>query len=324
MGAAVQAQERSDAHGAINTEFNFEHKLFSAPGAYFALTPDAREAALFVQLGAMQVSLSLPTICNEFAIASDSPDYRLLELVKGALSYVKQVRNKDSIPSELLTGKASWSVSEVHLLVAQSRLAIQLVSWISGSEVAIQNQKQLLEIAEDPAMKKKVQDAFNEAAEKLGIGRDRKQEVVDRIDNLGNELSYIEALRERTREIDNVARKARELMDANSRNKLLIENLVRLNTLIEVPKKEFQGIFDQVEAQTCEIFSVLRNFDQQVQFIREARDELRRKLLLWEEIINAWNDKAQLAQERVDALVQTTYAFLARNYAQSRQWQIRK
>jgi hypothetical protein len=323
MSGAAQAQT-ADTLGAVNTEFNFAHKVFAIPGAYFALTPDAREPALFVQLGSVRASLAIPSICNEFGIAPENPDHRLLELVKGALSYVKEIRQNDSIPTELLTGKASWSVDEVHHLIAQSRLAIQLVSWISGSEVAVQDQKQLLQLAEDPSMKKRVQDAFTEASEKLGLGPDRRQEVVDRIDNLGRELAYIEALRERTREIDGVARKIREIVESHPRNKLLLENLVRVGTLIDMPIKEFQGIFDQVEAQTCEIFAVLKNFDPQVRFIRETRDDIRRKLLLWEDIIRAWQDKSQFAADRVDALVQSTYAFLARNYAQSRQWQTRK
>ena len=104
MSAVAQTQSRNEGLGAINTEFNFEHKLFAVPGAYFALTPGANQPALFVQLGAVSASLSIPSISNEFAIAPDSNDHKLLELVKGALSYVKQVRPKDSIPSELLTG----------------------------------------------------------------------------------------------------------------------------------------------------------------------------------------------------------------------------
>lgn len=69
---------------------------------------------------------------------------------------------------------------------------MQLVSWLTGGETQVVDLTQLEQLSEDPQTKARVQEAFARAAEKLGIGVDRKQEVVDMIDKLARELSYIE------------------------------------------------------------------------------------------------------------------------------------
>ena len=47
-------------------------------------------------------------------------------------------------------------------------------------------------------------------------------------------------------------------------------------------------MFTQADAQTGEILAVLRNIGPQTKFIREMRDELHNRLMLWDEMINPW------------------------------------
>lgn len=319
MAGAAAAEKQAEAASAPNTTFAFEAKVFSVPGCYFALAQDGRPA-LFVRLGELRAAISFPSLRTEFSIPDDSTDARLLELVEKALAYVKQIRPGDSIPSELLDGSASWSVEERHLLIARGRLAGQLAAWLSGSELKRLEPAQLLELAQDPETKKRVSSAFDELAEKLGIGRERRQEVVDKIDGFGRELAYIEALRDRYGEVQSIARKCRELGGYYKRDRAVVENLVRIRALMQTPLAEFEAVFEQIEAQTCEVMTVLRKYGEQVEFVRRMRDDLRRRLLKWDELIELWRVPHHDEPDRVDRMVRAAYSFLARNYAQANRW----
>jgi hypothetical protein len=319
-GATAEKQEGAAKEGGGGaTNFEFATKVFSVPGAYFALAQDGKPA-LFVRLGELRAAVSFPSLRSEFAIGEDSGDGRLLTLVEQALNYVKQVRPGDSSPSELLDGTASWSVDERHHLIARGRLAAQLAAWLGGGEASKLDAEQVIELADDADIKQRVQKAFDELAEKLGIGRERRQEVVDKIDSFAAELAYIEGLRDRYGEVQGIARKCRELGGFYKRDRTVIENLVRIRALMQTPLAEFDNTFEQVEAQTCEVMTVLRKFPEQVAFVRRMRDELRRKLLKWDDLIDLWKIPHHDEPDRVDRLVRETYGFLARNYSLSNRW----
>jgi hypothetical protein len=319
-GATAEKQEgAAQEGGGATTNFEFATKVFSVPGAYFALAQDGKPA-LFVRLGELRAAVSFPSLRSEFGIDEETEDGRLLTLVEQALNYVKQVRPGDSIPSELLDGTASWSVDERHHLIARGRLAAQLAAWLGGGEASKLDAEQVIELVDDADIKQRVQKAFDELAEKLGIGRERRQEVVDKIDGFAAELAYIEGLRDRYGEVQAIARKCRELGGFYKRDRTVIENLVRIRALVQTPLAEFDNTFEQVEAQTCELMTVLRKFPEQVAFVRRMRDELRRKLLKWDELIELWKIPHHDEPDRVDRLVRETYGFLARNYSLSNRW----
>jgi hypothetical protein len=201
----------------------------------------------------------------------------------------------------LLDGTASWTVEEKHRTIARNRLTIQLVSWLTGGETLVVDLTQLEQIADDPKTKTRVQEAFTKAAEKLGLGGDRKQEVVDMIDKLARELSYIEALRDRYTQV-------------------IRNEIFRMQVLIRSPVADFDSMFTQADAQTGEILAVLRNIAAQTKFIRDMRDELHHRLMLWDEMINPWTAITVERSPEIEALLKDTYRFLARNFAISNDW----
>src|SRR5262249_30029122 len=141
-----------------STHFVFDAKVFRLERAYFSLT-HANEPIFHVLLGAINAALPLPTLRAEFNIDPDSSDGKLLDIVEKSLRYVKEIRPNDSIPRELLDGSASWTVEERHRIIAQSRLVVQLSSWLTGEEMIISDVTQLEQIAEDPGTKQRVQKA---------------------------------------------------------------------------------------------------------------------------------------------------------------------
>lgn len=306
-----------------NTHFLFEHKVFEISGANFSLTLDTKQPVYNVLLGDLKASIPFPTLLHAFDIAEDSPDAALLEVVAKSLRYVKTIRPGESIPSELLNGTASWSVEDKHRLIAKGRITMQMVSWITGSEHIVVDLTKLEQIVEDPITKQRLQAAFTEIAKRLGMGEERKQEVVDRVDDLAHELSYIEALRDRYVLIKNISEKLLLLQKVYRTDRTTTQELSRMIGLFRKPLKEFDFIFDEADAQTGEILSALRKFDAQVAYIRQVRDDLHVKLMEWDDIIDIWQDKPIEKSTRVEAALKALYRFLASHFIETKVWERR-
>lgn len=306
-----------------NTHFVFEHKVFDVAGAYFALTPDTRQPVLNVLLGDLKAAIPFPTLMNAFDIKPDSPDAKLLEVVEKSLRYVKQIRPGESIPPELLNGTASWSVEEHHRIIAKGRLTMQMVSWITGNEHIVVDLAQLEQLVEDPITKQRLQNAFTEIAKRLGLGEERRQEVVDKVDDLAHELSYIEALRERAGLVKSILDKLVALTRVYRTDRTLSQELARMQGLFRKPLREFDFLFDQCDAQTGEIVAALKGYEAQVAYIRQARDELHVRLMDWDELIEAWKIQPAERSAKTEALLKSLYRFLASKFIETKVWERR-
>ncbi|HXP73047.1 MAG TPA: hypothetical protein VN823_02800 [Stellaceae bacterium] len=321
MSAVATAVPSATRAGAPrSTHFRFEHKVFGVEGARFALTSDSQEAALYVLLGDLQVALLLPTLRYEFGIKPDSNDGDLLSVVERSLRYVKEIRPNDSIPREILDGSASWQVEDRHRMIAKGRLSLQIASWLTGDEHVVVDLVALEQLVEDPLTKQKVDQAFGEIAEKLGIGRERKNEVVDRIDDLARELAYIEALRERYGCVQEVIRKLGEFVRTYKNDRTMTQEISRVRTLLMRPQSEFDSLFGQCDAMTGEILSVLKKFEAQVEFVRDMRDDLHSKLMKWDDVITQWKGLDVVKGENQENAIKAMYRFTARNYPQRQDW----
>jgi len=300
--------------------FSFEHKVFSMEGGYFAYMKDSQEAAFHIPLGDLKGAIALPVLRMEFDLKKETKDGYLLGIVEKSLRFVREIRPNDSIPHELLDGTASWAVEEKHRAIARNRLTMQLVSWLTGGETMIVDVAQLEQLSEDVQIKVRVQEAFTKAAEKLGLGADRKQEVVDMIEKLGRELSYIEALRDRFARVQYINAQLQMLSKIYKREPNIRNEIFRMQVLIRSPLTNFTTMFTQSDAQTGEILAVLRNIGAQTKFIREMRDDLHHRLMLWDEMINLWSTTTTERSVEIEALLKETYRFLARNFAVTNDW----
>jgi hypothetical protein len=320
LSSIGNAGSSSGGSGERSTHFNFQHKIFSLDRAYFSLTRDTKEPVFHVLLGDLKAALTLPTLRAEFSIASDTGDGQLLDIIERSLRYVKEIRPNDSIPRELLDGSASWSVEDRHRMIAQSRLVVQVSSWLTGEEAVISDVSKLEQLAEDPSTKKRMQDAVGEIAERLGIGRDRKQEVMDKIDLFARELAYIEALRDRYGEVTGIFGKLGKLAKLYRSDKSVSEDIVRVLQLLRTPVAEFAATFGLVDAQTSEIMNILQKYDVQVNFVREMRDDLHFRLRQWDELIAKWAAMELIRSPEVEALIKECYRFAAYHFPQQQSW----
>jgi len=304
------------------THFDFQHKVFSLPGAFFAIEPTSKEPVLNILLGDLKAALPFNTLKESFSIEEDSHDARLLTTVERGLAYVKQIRPGEKIPGELLDGTASWSVDDKHRMIARGRLTVQLVSWITGSEMIVVDLEELEQIVEDPNTKDRLKTAFHQLAEKLGIHSDNAEQYInDRIDDLTQELSYIEALRDRFKHIRALSDAFVKLQQIYRADRTFCSELQRMQGLIKKPLKMYDSIFEQADAQTGEIMGALRTFDATVNFIRKIRDDLRTRLMEWEDILQTWDGVPIERSQQVEQLQKMTYRFLASHFIETKVWE---
>jgi hypothetical protein len=299
----------------------FEHAFFGKlEDGFFQKSEQNGEVVLTIRFAKNHVSLPFKGIRREFKIADGSADDQMLEQVTKALKYVKGLRLGDPLPKEILTREASWELSERHVKIAYQRVTVQLVNWMTGDQKVITDPEELLQLADDPQIKKMVNKAFGEAADKLGLGRDNKEKVIDHVETLAHELAYIEALRDRFRHVTDMEKKIQDLRRLYGRERSVLEIADQVARLGERAVDEFNSAFLEVDAQTGEILSVLRNLDSQVAYIRDKRDDIHAKLMAWDDILADW-DKAEIkmSPDKPD-LLRATYQFLAPRFMAVDKW----
>ncbi|HTH96766.1 MAG TPA: hypothetical protein VL574_05070 [Stellaceae bacterium] len=303
-----------------STHFIFDHQVFTVKAARFVIGSDG-QPAMIMRLGDIEAALTIKSLRQEFKLDGTADDELLDKVIKG-LAYVKIIRPNDSIPSEILDGSASWRIEDRHHDIAKGRLTVQISTWLSGEEQIISDEAALLQIAEDPAIKTRVQAAFTEIAARLGLPADKKQEVIDRIEILANELAYIEALRDRFSALRALRKKVADFHHLYRRDRSFDEEISRIENLMRRPFGEIETIFDQVDAQSGEIISMLRNIQSQIDFIRMSRDELHGKMMLWDDLLPEWEKiKVERSLEN-EAVMRGLYRFLARHFNIEKAWQL--
>jgi hypothetical protein len=319
MALAVASVDTSDKLDP-NTHFVFQHRVFQLPDARFELSGRDRHPVMRVRLGDIDAVIPIDDVSSEFGISPDSPDGKLLVTVSNSLKFVKDIRPGDSIPSELLDGTASWRVEDHHRELAKNRLMVQVATWLTGDESVVLDMTELRRMSTDATMQQKVRDGISKIAESLGLGAGRRDEVLDMIDRFARELCYIEALRDRYNSARGIAGKLNRVGKLYKEDKHFYEEINRAAILMRPAMQGFTSLFEQVDAQTGEIMAVLKSYDAMVKYVREIRDELHQRLMIWEKAIKMWNINTEKRNDRIRDAVRETYHFVAFHFPQTHDW----
>ena len=326
MTGAGERMTADTAKGETQAEtVSFEHKLFSSmENLHFRLSvQNPGQPVMMVTFGENEVALPFDGIRKEFAIEGGSADDHMLNLVAEGLNFVVLLRPGDPIPAELLTGTPSAKISPNHREIAFQRLTLQLATWVSGDESLITDRDQLAQVAEDPATKKRINDALGEAAAQLGLEPGDKDKVLELIERLADDLAAIEALRDRFIGIKSVGEKVHALRKVVKSQQIAMELIDPVGRLMTAAIKRFADDFDEIDAQTGEIIALLKNIESQVRYIRERRNDLHRRLLAWSEMLTAW-DRAKVQDNEANVrLLRETYRFLAPRFMPVDEWSLR-
>jgi hypothetical protein len=302
----------------------FDNKVFGRmEGSYFRKSEQSNEPVFVVSLGGEEVTLPFKGLSREFGIEPVSHDDKMLRMIVESLDFVNFLVLGDDIPKEILTGEASWEVTEEHRRIAYQRLSMQLVAWMSGGEEdQITDPEQLLQIADDPATKEKVSSAFNEAAKSLGYADGETEKVIENIEELAEEIAFIETLREKFRDVQMMEDKLKKLKTVFGRERSVQDLITPVARLVVIAREEFEMKFDEVDAQTGEIIGVLKNLEAQKLYIRGCRDELYKRLMAWGDLLESWRKEPVSKSKSATELIRETYRFLAPRFMKSDEWQL--
>jgi len=300
--------------------FDFKHRLFTIDGCVFRKTSDGSEVALLVPMGDVHAALPVHQIRQEFEIDPESDDEQLMQWAAQALQYVRQIYPGDSIPSEVLTGKAPWMVEEKFLTLARARIAMLVVAWKTDEDISKLKTKDILEHAESAESKAILESSYDEIATELELGEGKRDHIIELMDKLAQELSYVEALREKFLELRHMQAKLKSLYSTYQGEKAITEAITRCNSLLEVPIKEQFEKFAEFDTYMTDIINIMRHFDAQVNFIRGERDAFRQTYMLWENLLTQWNEFPGGRNDVTNSLVNETYRFAAQHFVRTADW----
>jgi len=269
------------------------------------------------RLGDKDAALPLARIAGEFGITAGSADAEMMQLIIMSLEFVTCLRLGDRLPSEVVSGEASWAPKNEYRRLAEARLRMQLIAWLTPeSEQVEANGQTLLTLAEDPAIRTQAQDAMARAARDLGLTT--AQEVLARMQDLADELSYLEHLRACFLDrLDGMDGKIGELAQRVRAGTGAYETMSQVRKLLSVARRQIHGRFEDLDAQTGEIIAALQNLDQQRRFIRAGRDWLYRSFRGFEPYL----DRVEgLAESELPSFLNPLYHFLAPRFMPATEW----
>jgi hypothetical protein len=312
-----------EANVASADHCTLTHPVFTSFGEPLFRRSEADGApVMVVKLGERDAALPLRSLQREFGIPDDSDDGRMLGLIAQSLDFVTGLQIGDALPAEVLTGQASWEPDAVHLQIAQARLQWQLVAWLNsgtGADAQDLDADALLQVADDPARKQQVQQAFAKAAETLGLPS--REAVIQLVEDLAQELAYIEALRDRLlRRVNGMADKLERMAQAYRGDVSHLETLTQVRRLTNAALKQITHRFEELDAQTGEVMAALRNTDSQRTFIRSNRDWLYRAQRAWNSLLKEWDGAGIGYDEGILLLLNRSYQFLAPRFMPVTEW----
>lgn len=302
------------------TKFDFQAKVFQIPGAFLFRTPVDGRVMLQVDLGDTRASLDIEGIKREFGIKEDSQDARLIALCSRALNYVRTITPGDAIPTEIIDGTASWPIEQEHIDRARNTLMIRLAAWVSGEQIDQVDYAVVAGKLQEPETQAMIQEGFAQAAKALGLPKSEKEKVVSLLEQLARELAYVEALRSYYQWIRRLEGQVRQSMATLRGSADIVASAVRVQHLLANPLKRYRTTFENVDGQTAEIVSALRNINRVTEFVRTARDELHGGTLVWSEIQEDiepldWTNRRDAAKG-----INVLYRFLAQNFLETDGW----
>jgi len=297
-----------------NTHFDFQAKVFQAPGACFLLKGKEKVPMYAVDMGTGQGYISLKDLRRTFFIAEGGHDDKLIEQAAAGLRFVPDIRPGDEIPNEILNGTASWTVARKHKQIARDRIQIQLLSWMGGKPITYTNPEELKKIVAQDENKKALKEAFSRAAIALGLEAGKSDQVVDHIETLAREICYIEALRERALEL----RKIQANVEALTKIYTDVRgsaDVGRVKLLMVRGINETDNILNAVDAESADVMSALMSIDDVIKAVRGARDDLHFILMQWDPVIAKWQNLTMSRSQEIDRALSDTYKFLASRFS---------
>ncbi len=287
---------------------------------YFRMSKSDGEPVLAFQLDGREATLPLHRLARELGIEADDADARQLELVGRALNFVTGIRLGDLIPSEVLTGEASWAGEKVHRDLAVARINLFILAWLAGYTLDRMDRTTTNGLLQGRSAATEVSLGIARLAQHLGI---EHGSLIVRIADLATELAYIEALREwllrgATRMADVLTRVTLGFTGDSSH----METLVQVRRLCAKGIAEIQKDFASVDRVLADPTNALSDCAGSIATLRRKRDVLYSRWRAWEPFQREWSSIELRPNPRTLHLANETYQFLAPRYMTAVEWRV--
>ncbi len=302
---------------------DLQHPMFTAMGRVRFRSGSDGAPVMLVRLGERDAQMPLQSLRRHCAIADDTPDGRMLDLIGSALDYVACLRLGDRLPAEVRTGEASWRPSTAHARLAATRLTLALLAGLSppaGWAALAGDDAALARLAADPAAQAELEAAVARAAVPLGLpdGATARR----RLGELSHELAYIEALRTGLlRPVEALCGRLARLRDDRRRLTVSFDTLSQVHKLAGLACRGLRGRFDAVDAGGCDARGLLGDVPRRRRAIRAQRDWLHRERRAWEPVLAQWDGAGEASSADVASVLAATYRFLAPRFMPTQPWQ---
>lgn len=282
--------------------------MFKLEGVWFGKTPDRSEVAMFLPMSGFVACLPLKSVRKGFDIVPGTDDDRMLGLVSRSADHLAKIVPGDPIPTELLSGEASWTISDVDRLRGRSLLLdilhVELGQPAPGAR-------------SDEAIRDALQGLAHLVVEKLGDGTPAA-EAIRRFEMLAAEYAYVEALRHRFHLIEDI-RAAVTDPKQQRRAPRMREAADRIVLLLKEPTRVITDCLGFLRSRLRPMVGAIRDPVPAVDAIRRTRDELHAMLTDWTPMFALWAegpDEGHAGNKQADG----TYRFLAERYLGRRVW----
>jgi hypothetical protein len=290
------------------------------PNTTFRRAESDGTPVIVVPLGDGVAAVPLRSLQREFGIADDSADGRMLALIAESLDFVAGLSVGDPLPSEVLTGRASWQPGAKYEHAAAVKLQLQLLTWLDPALTGQGGSPPSLERMEsDPQLRAAVQRAFERAADELGLSG--PHEVMQLVADLAGELACIEALRDTfQRRVQSMTARLDGLSSGAVMNLERQATLSRIRRLAHAANAQIRSRFEEVDAQTGEVLTTLRHIERHTIFIRAQRDWLYRSSRAWQPLLLEWDSAMPGLDDAAWGRLHRTYHFLAPRFMPVQEW----
>jgi hypothetical protein len=319
---------RSLITGPATPRLVLQHPVFATfDQPFFRISEVERRPVLVIRMDDREASLPLSAVMREFGIGPDDADGVMLDLVARALVFVTGLRIGDRLPPEILSGEASWSVTEICQDRALSRLKLLLVAWIASTTPGFPKQGgkagDMREMLSRAGQLKLTPQTTEAGLKRLSteIGGVTPDEIPHRIHVVAEEFAHIEALR------DQLLRGAQSLLAVLERlgrnfrgDGIHKELLMQVRRLATSGVADLQERFDDADLLVAEIKPIVSRPDEITAALRERRDALYVRLRAWEPYIMEWATIEAGTNPRTWNLAHDTYRFLAPRFMTMVEW----
>lgn len=301
----------------------FEHHFFeSFPDARFRMDEGEGQPVYSFGLGQQQVALPFAGIKREFTLREYAHDAEMLNTIERGLRFVSLLRVGDSIPPEVLTGDASWLPSEANKESARRRIGAQIVGWDTDQITPLSDPVGMEKFIKDQVSDIAVKKALAHMAIELGQEGDPDGIIMGIMADLGSELSFIEALRERYLAVRRVGERLQKLRREFAHRANIMADVDPVSRLISIPIRSLGMNLIEVDARLASTKSLFSDFEFHRTAIRDIRDEMHTRLNPWDDIITNWS---QLAGDISDPymvvpMLRELYRFLAPRFMPADTW----